>query len=63
MNSKPENIAQHNAHVAPELENVVMKAVARYPAERYADMSEFLEALRGAPVPEKLGFHAPAYAA
>jgi serine/threonine-protein kinase len=63
MNSKAENISQHNAHVAPELENVVMKAVARNPAERYANMSDFLEALRNAPLPEKLGFHAPAYAA
>ncbi len=63
MNSKAESISQHNAHVAPELEDVVMKAVARNPAERFATMGNFLEALRGAPAPEKLGFHAPAYAA
>ncbi len=63
MNSKASSVSDHNAYVDGELDRVVMKAVARKPEERYDAMGEFLDELREAPVPEKLGFHAPAYAA
>lgn len=63
MNSTPEMISARNAYVADELERVVMKAVARAAGQRHASVGEFIAELSKAPLPEKLGFHAPAFAA
>lgn len=63
MNSKPDAPAGKNCFVSDDLAAVIMKAVANDPAERYARVDELLKALKAAPLPEKLGCHAPAYAA
>lgn len=63
MNSTPEMISARNAYVTDELERVVMKAVARAAGERFASVREFIAELSKAPLPEKLGFHTPAFAA
>lgn len=63
MNSKPVEISERNACVEHELDRVIMKAVARTPNERYQDIAEMMADLEKAPLPEKLGFHAPAFAA
>src|SRR6185436_14590544 len=38
---------QHNPQIAPELERVVLRALARERSERYADAAELRDALRG----------------
>ena len=63
MNSKPDEPSEKNCFVNDQLNAVIMKAVAKNPAERYAAVDEFISALEAAPLPEKLGHHAPAYAA
>ncbi|MCD6406127.1 MAG: protein kinase [Planctomycetes bacterium] len=63
MNSKPVEISERNAYVEHELDRVIMKAVAKTPNERYQDIAEMMNDLEKAPLPEKLGFHAPAFAA
>ena len=43
----PPPLREHNPRIAPELERAVLRALARERSDRYADASQFRDALRG----------------
>jgi eukaryotic-like serine/threonine-protein kinase len=65
MNTKPVPLTERGADVPTELEAVVMKAVERFPKDRFQTMDEMLAAFASAPAPRTLGNHprTPAFAA
>jgi len=46
LHEEPKRLRQHDAHIPAELENIVLKATAKIPSERYTTAAEMGEDLR-----------------
>src|SRR5690349_19959774 len=48
INDNPNSVVERNPYLPPALDNILFKALARYPAARYQNADEFGQALREA---------------
>jgi|GEM_PF-6122421 len=63
INGRPVPLSERNDEVPPELERVVMKAIAKRPEDRYQTAEEMAVALSAVPLPETRRERTPASAA